>query len=198
MLCPASRRQSAPASSIRTRFEISTKQAGDGNRGEIQAGPAGRYGQSRQHGAQGGRRGEAGPGRLLTISDMPAAEGRAMLNLLRITLEARNLEQGLHRSYTVQLGRDLLDAWVVSITYGRAGVAGQMKSYPFDDLEAARKRVKAALKRRLSAPGRIGVPYVVRELSVAPGFEIASWLPAGLGPLPPAAAPTSDSKCDPP
>ena len=73
-----------------------------------------------------------------------------------------------------------------------------MKSYPFDDLEAARKRVKAALKRRLSAPGRIGVPYVVRELSVAPGFEIASWLPPGFGPLTPAAAPVSDSKGDPP
>ena len=120
-----------------------------------------------------------------------------MLNLLRITLEARNLERGLHRSYTVQLGRDLLGAWVVSITYGRGGVAGQMKSYPFDDLETARKRVKAALKRRLSAPGRIGVPYVVQALSVAPGFEIASWLPPELGSLPPAAAPVSDPKGDP-
>ena len=198
MPCPASPPQSAPAPSIRTRFKISTKRAGElVSAAETQvrftrvlpAGMADRVDTA-------GHRGEAGPGWILAVSDTHAAESRAMLNLLRITLEARNPEQGLHRSYTVQLGRDLLGAWVVSITYGHAGVAGQMKFYPFDDLEAARKRVKAALKRRLSAPGRIGVPYVVRELSVAPGFEIASWLPPGLGPLPPTAAPISDPKGD--
>jgi len=44
-----------------------------------------------------------------------------MGNLLSLTLEAHNTEQNHHRRDAVTIGRDLLDAWTISIRYGRTG-----------------------------------------------------------------------------
>lgn len=44
-------------------------------------------------------------------------------------------------------------------TYGRIGTRGRSKTYPCSSQDEALKRVKVILKRRLSAPKRIGVHY---------------------------------------
>ncbi|MGE5755819.1 MAG: hypothetical protein ACM35G_08900 [Planctomycetaceae bacterium] len=50
------------------------------------------------------------------------------------------------------------------ISYGRIGTAGRSRSYALDDEEEARHLAQSILKRRASAPRRIGVAYRVREL----------------------------------
>jgi hypothetical protein len=37
--------------------------------------------------------------------------------------------------------------------------------------------IRERLRRRLSAPKRIGCPYRLAAFSAAPGFDASSWLP---------------------
>ena len=43
--------------------------------------------------------------------------------------------------------------------------------------EAMKAVIRDRLRRRLSAPRRIGCPYHLTALSSAPGFDAAAWLP---------------------
>jgi predicted DNA-binding WGR domain protein len=52
-----------------------------------------------------------------------------MDNLLTVALEAHHAELNHHRRYQITLGRDLLDDWTVSISYGRSGQGGQEKRF---------------------------------------------------------------------
>ncbi|HMB08403.1 MAG TPA: hypothetical protein VKP69_32315, partial [Isosphaeraceae bacterium] len=52
----------------------------------------------------------------------------------------------------------------VEIGYGRIGSAGRSRRYVVRDKEEARRLVQIILKRRATAPRRIGVAYLVREL----------------------------------
>jgi predicted DNA-binding WGR domain protein len=52
-----------------------------------------------------------------------------MDNLLTVAFEAHNPELNHHRRYQVTLDRDLLDAWTLSISYGRTGQGGQEKRF---------------------------------------------------------------------
>jgi hypothetical protein len=83
---------------------------------------------------------------------------------LRITLEARNPARRCFRQYRVEAGTDLFGALVVEISYGRIGTAGRSRSYVVRDEEQARHLAQSILKRRASAPRRIGVAYRIREL----------------------------------
>jgi hypothetical protein len=83
----------------------------------------------------------------------------------RITLEARNPARRCSRQYRVEAGTDLFGVWVVEISYGRIGTAGgRSRSYVVRDEEEARHLAQSILKRRASAPRRIGVAYRIREL----------------------------------
>ena len=53
---------------------------------------------------------------------------------------------------------------MVEITYGRIGTAGWPLSYVVRDEGEARHLARGILKRRASAPRRIGVAYRVREI----------------------------------
>jgi hypothetical protein len=64
----------------------------------------------------------------------------------------------------VEAGTDLFGVWVVEISYGRIGTAGRSRSYLVRDEGEARRLAQSILKRRATAPRRIGVPYRVREL----------------------------------
>jgi len=74
----------------------------------------------------------------------------------RITLEARNPARRCSRHYRVEAGTDLFGVWVVEISYGRIGTAGRSRSYVLRDEEEARHLAQSILKRRASAPRRIG------------------------------------------
>ena len=100
-----------------------------------------------------------------------------MDNLLSIALEAHNAERNHHRHYQVTVGRDLLDAWTVAIVYGRTGQAGRELRYAAPDADAMRAVVRDRLRRRLSAPRRIGCAYRLAAYSAAPGFDAEAWLP---------------------
>ena len=82
----------------------------------------------------------------------------------RIILEARNPARRCSRQYRVEAGTDLFGVWVVEIGYGRIGTAGRSRSYVVRDEEEARHLAQSILKRRATAPRRIGVAYRVREL----------------------------------
>jgi predicted DNA-binding WGR domain protein len=100
-----------------------------------------------------------------------------MDNLLNLTFEAHNAEQNHHRRYQVTVGRDLLDDWTVSVRYGRVGQGGQEKRFASAKPEEMRAVIRDRLKRRLSAPKRIGCPYRLAAFSAAPGFDASDWLP---------------------
>jgi hypothetical protein len=77
----------------------------------------------------------------------------------------------------VTIGRDLLDAWTVAITYGRAGKGGRELRFASPKPEDMRAVMRDRLRRRLFAPKRIGCAYRLTTLSAAPGFDSAVWLP---------------------
>lgn len=100
-----------------------------------------------------------------------------MDNLLSVAFEAHHKEKNHHRRYEVVIGRDLLDAWTVAIRYGRTGQRGTEKRYASPQSEAMRAVVRDRLRRRLSAPRRIGCSYRLTAYSAAPGFDSTPWLP---------------------
>src|SRR5262245_49951059 len=100
-----------------------------------------------------------------------------MDNLLTVAFEAHNSERNHHRHYQVTVGRDLLDDWTVSIRYGRTGQRGRELRYAATDADEMRSVIRDRLRRRLSAPKRIGCPYRLASFSIAPGFDAAPWLP---------------------
>ncbi|BAU94036.1 hypothetical protein MPPM_5431 (plasmid) [Methylorubrum populi] len=88
-----------------------------------------------------------------------------MIPVFSAHLEACDPAQNRWRSYRVEAGRDLFGTWVVAITFGRIGATrGRTVTYIAGDELGAQRLARACLQRRASAPRRIGVPYVTREL----------------------------------
>ncbi len=100
-----------------------------------------------------------------------------MDSLLMLTLEAHHAERNHHRHYEVRIGRDLLGDWTVTIRYGRTGQHGQERRYGSPEPDVLRAILRDRLRRRLSAPRRIGCPYRLAAVSKARGFDAAAWLP---------------------
>jgi len=103
-----------------------------------------------------------------------------MDNLLTVSLEAHNAERNHHRRYEIRLGRDLFGDWTVSLLYGRVGRAGQVVRHAGSDPEPLRQVLRDSLRRRLTAPKRIGCAYALRELRAADDIDVAFWLPASI------------------
>jgi WGR domain len=102
-------------------------------------------------------------------------EARHLVAVLdfRITLEARNPARGCLRHYRVEAGTDLFGVWVVEISYGRIGTVGRSRSFVVRDEAQARRLAQSILKRRATAPRRIGVAYHILEL-IDPGGWVGS------------------------
>jgi predicted DNA-binding WGR domain protein len=100
-----------------------------------------------------------------------------MENLLTVIFEAHHAAKNHHRRYQVTLGRDLFDAWTVSIRYGRVGQAGSQTQFASPNADDIRTVIRARLRRRLSATQRIGCPYRLTLLDTAAGLDPATWLP---------------------
>ena len=54
---------------------------------------------------------------------------------------------------------------------------GRELRYAAAEAEDMRAIIRDRLRRRLSAPKRIGCAYRLAGFSVAPGFDVSSWLP---------------------
>jgi hypothetical protein len=90
---------------------------------------------------------------------------------LLVELEARDTARNLHRAYRIEAGLDLFGMWQVDLAYGRIGRRHRILKLVTAEEATARRLVLGALRRRSSAPKRIGVPYVVTG-----GFDSLGWL----------------------
>ena len=87
-----------------------------------------------------------------------------MMDAFNAVLEARDPEHGCFRAYRLEAGTDLFGTWHVEITFGRIGATGTRIRHAVPDEATARKLVHQNLRRRASAPKRIGTSYRMREL----------------------------------
>jgi len=76
-----------------------------------------------------------------------------------IGLEARNPLANRMRRWSVEIGQDLLGMWLVDVQFGQIGSKGRRLRHAFSDESAAQAYVGQALRRRATAPARIGVAY---------------------------------------
>ena len=83
-----------------------------------------------------------------------------------VWLEAVCGERNIARRYTIALSRDLFGASIVEFAWGRIGSRGQGRAVSFESEDEASRFARQLLRRRASAPKRIGVPY--REVSLLP------------------------------
>jgi hypothetical protein len=65
------------------------------------------------------------------------------------------------RAYEIHVEPDLFGQLVVALDFGVIGTRGQRRVHLVADADEARAVVRRVLCRRLTAPGRIGVPYRV-------------------------------------
>lgn len=93
------------------------------------------------------------------------------MTLFSMVLHAKNPQKNVARAYTLHVGLNLFGEVEVVTIYGRIGARGRSKTYPCASQEEAWERVKAILKRRLSAPKRIGVHYHVVDYSTDQKIE---------------------------
>jgi len=100
-----------------------------------------------------------------------------MDNLLTVAFEAHHAEKNHHRRYQVTVGRDLLEHWTVAIFYSSVGQGGQERRYASAKPDDIRAVIRDRLRRRLSAPERIGCSYRLSAFNVAQGFDASAWLP---------------------
>ena len=82
-----------------------------------------------------------------------------MLAETRIELEARNPFANRLRRWSVEIGQDLLGMWIVDVEFGRIGSNGRHLRHVFPNQPAAQACVGRALRRRATAPARIGAAY---------------------------------------
>jgi hypothetical protein len=103
-----------------------------------------------------------------------------MLDLLTIALEAHSDERNHHRRYELAVGRDLLGHWVVTVRYGRVGQPLRELRFASPGADEARAILHDRLRRRLSAPRRIGCAYRMVGFTADHGAETGGWLPGGV------------------
>ncbi len=94
-----------------------------------------------------------------------------MLGRFAAHLEACDPARNLRRAYTLEAGRDLFGAWLVAIAYGRIGCPGRRLIYVLATEAEACRVVRARLRRRASAPRRLGVAYELRRLTDPDGWS---------------------------
>ena len=101
-----------------------------------------------------------------------------MDNLLAVTFEAHNMELNHHRRYEIRVGRDLFGDWTVAFRYGRSGTFGRETFHANSDTAPLCRMISNTLRRRLSAPKRIGCRYEITELTSADEAIATAWLPS--------------------
>jgi predicted DNA-binding WGR domain protein len=77
-------------------------------------------------------------------------------------LEARDSERNIHRAYAIAYGQDLFGNWIVETTFGRIGGKGRTLVTVVKSEDEALQYVRKSLKRRESAPKRLGIGYKVK------------------------------------
>ena len=115
----------------------------------------------------------------------------AAMDSFCVALEARSPSQRCLRAYEIEVTEDLFGVWLLRISYGRIGTPGRTKVRSFQtDIEAA-AQVRTCLRKRASAPRRIGVAYQVLRVARGKAWyqpdldeQLHSWFSTTAG-LPP-------------
>ena len=81
--------------------------------------------------------------------------------MFAIGLQAVSPHAQHRRAYETHVGPDLFGQLAVTIDFGVIGARGQRRVHLVADIAEAQVVVRRALRRRLTAPRRIGVPYRV-------------------------------------
>jgi len=76
-------------------------------------------------------------------------------------LEARDPARNIHRAYSLAYGQDLFGNWIVETTFGRIGGKGRTLVAVVENEDEALRYVRKSLKRRESAPKRLGIGYKI-------------------------------------
>jgi hypothetical protein len=87
--------------------------------------------------------------------------GRGTAAVFAIELQAVSPQAQHRRAYEIHVGSDLFGQLVVTIDFGAIGARGQRRMHLVADIAEAQAVVRRALRRRLTAPRRIGVTYRV-------------------------------------
>ncbi len=82
-----------------------------------------------------------------------------MMAETRIELQACDPAANHHRAWRLEAGRDLFGAWTTEVQFGRIGHAGRTLRRAFATDAELKAFVRARLRRRATAPARIGVAY---------------------------------------
>ncbi len=101
-----------------------------------------------------------------------------MENLLEVCLEAHHPAANHHRRYEVCVGKDLFGDWTLIVRYGRTGQRGQEIRRGSPNAALLQALIRKHLRRRLSAPKRIGCHYQLTKLSSIEHAFVRAWLPS--------------------
>jgi predicted DNA-binding WGR domain protein len=82
-----------------------------------------------------------------------------MLAEVTLELEARDRAANRLRRWQVDIGRDLLGAWIADVQFGRIGSRGHQVRRVFERQSDVDRFLRQRLRRRASAKKRIGVDY---------------------------------------
>lgn len=83
------------------------------------------------------------------------------MDRIAMSLAARNLVRNIHRAWSIAAAPDLFGVWLIETGYGRIGYPGRVLMRSVASEAEARAHVDRALRRRASAPRRLGVPYIM-------------------------------------
>jgi hypothetical protein len=81
-----------------------------------------------------------------------------------------------HFRNSVRIGRDLFGEWTMICQFGRAGTRGREVHHAALNTLDLRHLLQTALKRRISAPKRIGCAYKLSDFSAA-NDDTSDWFP---------------------
>ena len=82
-----------------------------------------------------------------------------MIAETRIELQASDPAANHQRMWRLEAGRDLFGAWTTEVQFGRIGCPGRTLRRAFVTNAELKAFVRARLRRRATAPARIGVAY---------------------------------------
>lgn len=82
-----------------------------------------------------------------------------VMELRYVQLVAKDPERNILRHWQIEPILDLFGRWTIRVTFGRIGRNGRSVHKTFGSEAEARRYYCAALRRRATAPRRIGVNY---------------------------------------
>lgn len=81
------------------------------------------------------------------------------MKLPPVQLVAKDPARNIFRQWRMESSLDLFGQWTIRVTFGRIGRNGHSLQKTFDSEAEACRYYRAALRRRATAPRRIGIAY---------------------------------------